>query len=763
MMASGTPGAVFPQRRVDAAPSACNKLTLERKTWVSRRFVLDSCIARPLLVALLFFAALASPLFAQEEEATEATTDDAAATAPAADPPPLGSQVPPDENYCAMCHGESDLWDEKARRLFISSEHLAVDAHYLKGVNCHDCHGGDHSSQAVNEAHATDSGFRPLAEVRNICAKCHQNPELELHKGVHAKAGAKDPQGQGTTLQCSQCHGGDMHRLLPAVNAESPLSVENQVKTCGHCHDKYQKSYLDGIHGHALVDAGLKATASCTACHGTHGIYWAADKRSTLHAANVAATCGACHQKIAERIAQSVHGPQAISARQAGAATASSRPRQAPTCTSCHEGHQRRFVDADRYRIGLPNLCSNCHAEESGSYAMAIHSELTEVGYVPAANCAECHGAHDMQSLASSESPAAHALRVQSCRQCHPAAPERLFSFSPHADHRSRRAGSSLHEIYAGFMTVLVVVFGVLGVHALLWFVRSLVDVLRHGRRAPLTPGGIAYRRYSGTNRWAYTALVTSFLGLALTGLPLKYSHHNWAVSLSYALGGFQAVGKWHRLFALLAFACSLVAVGALVSALYRGWRRGDAWSSLFFGPDSLLFRGRDFRDAWNMVRYFFGQGPKPTFERWGYWEKFDFWGAWVAIVIIGGTGFILWFPQLFSLAFPGSLLNAAKVIHSTQALLAVGLLFAIHFFNTHLRAEQFPGDVSVMTGLVGEQRLAEERPEYLRRLADEGRLEQHRVVAPSRAVLRSVRLGGLLATLMGLFLLVGTLIAAME
>jgi len=134
-----------------------------------------------------------------------------------------------------------------------------------------------------------------------------------------------------------------------------------------------------------------------------------------------------------------------------------------------------------------------------------------------------------------------------------------------------------------------------------------------------------------------------------------------------------------------------------------------------------------------------------------------------VAVVIIGGTGLILWFPQLFSLAFSGTLLNVAKVIHSTQALLAVGLLFAIHFFNTHLRAEQFPGDVSVMTGLVGEQRLAEERPEYLRRLADEGRLEQQRAVAPSRAALRGIRLGGMVATLLGLALLVGTLIAAME
>ncbi len=718
---------------------------------------------RAMLVLAALFVLVASVPAALAQDDAESSSDEAAATAVVDAPPALGSQIPQDDNFCALCHGESDLWDENARRLFVSPEHSAVDVHFLKGVNCHDCHGGDHTSQAVNEAHATASGFRPLSEVRTICAKCHAAPALELVKGVHAKAGAKDAQGQGTALQCNQCHGGEAHRLLPTADARSPLFVDNQVNTCGHCHEKDQQSYRDSIHGHALYQAGLKTTASCADCHGAHGIYWAADKRSKLHVANVAETCEACHQGIADRIARSVHGPQAISAQATDAAARSNKRRQPPTCTSCHDGHQRRFVAADRYRVGLPNLCSNCHADESGSYAMAIHSELTEVGYVPAANCAECHGAHDMKSFTSSDAQAAHTLRVQACRQCHPAAPERLFAFSPHADHRSRRAGSSLHEVYAGFMSVLVVVFGVLGVHALLWFVRSLVDVLQHGRLAPLTPGGVAYRRFSGTHRWAYTVLLTSFLALALTGLPLKYSQHTWAQSLAYGMGGFEAVGVWHRFWAVLAFACCLIAIGALVRALYRGRRRGATWSGLLFGPDSLVFRGRDFRDALHMLRWFTGQGRKPTFERWGYWEKFDFWGAWVAVVIIGGSGLILWFPQLFSLAFSGTLLNVAKVIHSTQALLAVGLLFAIHFFNTHLRAEQFPGDVSVMTGLVGEQRMAEERPDYLQRLADEGRLEQHRSMAPSRAVLRSIRLGGLLATLMGLALLIGTLIAAME
>ena len=69
--------------------------------------------------------------------------------------------------------------------------------------------------------------------------------------------------------------------------------------------------------------------------------------------------------------------------------------------------------------------------------------------------------------------------------------------------------------------------------------------------------------------------------------------------------------------------------------------------------------------------------GPKPTFERWAYWEKFDFWGAAADIVIIGSTGMILWFPVWFCQYLPGEAVNISKVIHSTQALLAIVLLFA--------------------------------------------------------------------------------------
>jgi hypothetical protein len=49
----------------------------------------------------------------------------------------------------------------------------------------------------------------------------------------------------------------------------------------------------------------------------------------------------------------------------------------------------------------------------------------------------------------------------------------------------------------------------------------------------------------------------------------------------------------------------------------------------------------------------------------------------------------ILWFPNFFCAFLPGQTLAVSKVIHSTQALLATGFVFAIHFFSTHFRPDK--------------------------------------------------------------------------
>jgi cytochrome b subunit of formate dehydrogenase len=275
-------------------------------------------------------------------------------------------------------------------------------------------------------------------------------------------------------------------------------------------------------------------------------------------------------------------------------------------------------------------------------------------------------------------------------------------------------------------------------------------------------PGAPAYVRFGPFHRTAHALLMTSFLGLAATGLPLKYSHYEWAKQLAWLLGGFGSTGIWHRIFGVLMLGCLAVYVILLARRFREERRAGTARAGVLFSPDSPVPHWRDIRDFFRMVGWFLGLGPKPTFERWAYWEKFDFWGACSDVILIGTTGLVLWFPNLFCTFLPGSALNYAKVIHSTLALLATGFVFAIHFITTHFRAEKFPADVSVFTGLVSEEEFKHERPELFERLSREGELEKLRTEVPSRRHLWLITIGGLLAYFAGLALLAAMVIAAL-
>jgi len=685
--------------------------------------------------------------------------------------PPEGSQLPPEENNCLACHGEAELWEGDTLRLYVSRESLAEDVHFLRGVNCHDCHGGDPASFDVPEAHATEVGedaqgvlpFRsPLDEVEKRCGHCHRDQAIELVKGMHAKAGEKDQRGAGTLMACGTCHGETVHGMLPVDDMRSPVFLDHQVETCGGCHPEAWDTYKRSVHGLGLSESGLLVTASCADCHGAHGVYLAADERSTLHPNNAAATCGACHRFIEERLAKSIHGRRDEATDPTEEGTLAANKKQTPTCTTCHRGHDFADPDSLVFRLQLPNRCGNCHQKLSSRYAMSIHGQLTELGYGPGAKCSDCHGAHDILSMEDPRSRLSAENRMATCRKCHLYASKNFLQFDPHADHTDRARDPLLYWVYRTLITLLIAVFGFFGLHSVLWFARSLIDALRHGRPGRLVPGETAYMRFGPFHRMSHTFLLVSFLGLALTGLPLKYSHYPWAKTLAYFLGGFQSTSVWHHVFGLVNLGCLVVYLARMVRHFFSGCRQGVSPRVLIFGPDSPVPNLRDVRDFFRMVGWFFGLGRKPAFERWSYAEKFDFWGAMAGIVILGSTGLILWFPNLFCSFLPGVSLNIAKVIHSTQALLATGFVFAIHFFNTHLRVEKFPADLSISTGLVSEEELRDERPEFFERMRREGKLEQLRATVPSAKTLWFAMLCGAVALAVGLGLLLGILAGAL-
>lgn len=703
------------------------------------------------------------PANASDAPAGDAAPTDAAPAGAVADadlplPPLKGSQLVEDDNACVNCHAEPDLWDEANKRLLIPREPLAHDIHFAKGVNCHDCHGGNPETRMVNQAHAAEDGFRvKLADMKFRCLHCHEPQATELAAGPHSKA-TKAADGSATALQCGECHGSQHHALRSHREAESPMFLDQQVKRCGECHKKDHETYLQSVHGRGLTESGLLVTASCSSCHGGHGMFKANDERSPLHVTKVADTCAKCHRFIKERLLDSVHGGGQAAGRIAERASPGGTQRQTPTCTHCHQGHDFHDPKSTVFRAALTDRCGNCHQDLSKRYADSLHGQLTNLGYGPAAKCSDCHGAHDIHAIKDPRSKLAGENRVATCAQCHPKANVNFVAFDPHADHRNPERSAVLHYTFVGMEFLLLSVFSFFGLHTALWFVRSLIHRWRHGIPRRLEPGKVAYVRFATYHRVLHAIIIVSFLGLALTGLPLKYSAEPWAKWLAAAIGGFESTSFIHRVCAVLTVFYFVAHLLWLANKVVECRREKWKWRAIFFGPDSPVPGMRDLRDIVRMFGWFVGICQRPRFDRWTYWEKFDYWAVFWGVGIIGASGLILWFPEFFCLVLPGQVINIAKVIHSEEALLATGFIFTIHFFNTHLRAEKFPMDMSMLSGYVSEDEMHDERPEYVERMREAGRLEEVKGTVPSSRRLRTIMFGGYVALTVGILLLLGIL-----
>jgi cytochrome b subunit of formate dehydrogenase len=237
-------------------------------------------------------------------------------------------------------------------------------------------------------------------------------------------------------------------------------------------------------------------------------------------------------------------------------------------------------------------------------------------------------------------------------------------------------------------------------------------------RLAPAEP--VAYQRFDTANRLLHGMLMFSFLGLAFTGMPLLFSDAPWATALAAVFGGGRAAGVVHRVFASIMIGCFLTHVFRLMHRLYVKKELEVLW-----GPASMTPQPRDLVEMLAHIRWFFRLGPKPSFDHFTYWEKFDYWAVFWGMGVIGGSGLVLWFPETFSRVLPGSWFNIALLVHGEEGLLAVGFIFTIHFFNSHLRPDKFPMDPVIFTGRVSRHELIEERPAEFERLQRARTLEE--------------------------------------
>ena len=239
-------------------------------------------------------------------------------------------------------------------------------------------------------------------------------------------------------------------------------------------------------------------------------------------------------------------------------------------------------------------------------------------------------------------------------------------------------------------------------------------------------------QRFTPALRNLHIVVMMAFLGLAATGLPLLFSDASWAPVLASLFGGFRGAGRVHRFFgATLLLAVVWHAGGIAWRAFVRGER------GLFWGPDSMVPQPRDVVQFFEQLKWFFNRGPAPKFERFTYWEKFDYWAVLWGTALMGAAGLVLWFPVAASRVLPGWMFNIALFVHGAEATLAIGFIFVVHFFNGHLRPGKFPMDLVIFTGRVSREELRHERQGQYERLTAAGALDSLAVdgAAPSEIV----------------------------
>lgn len=220
-------------------------------------------------------------------------------------------------NLCGECHSTESERTKDFVRLPIAVGNYLASVHgkrWQEGKDtavCTDCH-GYHDIRYAQQPEARTNSLN----VANTCGGCHKDVTNEYVQSIHGKA---HQMGLADAPTCTDCH--DEHLIQrPGEAAAKSYAERRATELCGTCHtdpelvSKYGisggvvNSYLDSYHGWA-VDRGSALAATCTDCHEVHNIRSALDPQSSVHADNVVATCGKCHDDVNRTFAASyTHG-----------------------------------------------------------------------------------------------------------------------------------------------------------------------------------------------------------------------------------------------------------------------------------------------------------------------------------------------------------------------------------------------------------------------------------------------------------------------
>lgn len=606
-------------------------------------------------------------------------------TPPACADPTAKATAADEPEDCLSCHKTVEEVDDVA--LVVDEATWARTAHGAAKVECLDCH-----ADADGDPH---TGVKAVTR----CRDCHRAAVDGVRESVHAQNDGPIPAKKHP--RCASCHG-KIHTMAPMTELASPVHPMRLADTCGTCHADPKlaaeagvklvqpiAAYNASVHAQALAKG--EDAATCSSCHGSHDIRAARDEQSTVNHKNVASTCGACHEEIATTFAASVHGQ--ASARNI---------REAPTCTDCH-GEHRILGPGDKgspvFATNVPKMtCGRCHGDVRLTEKFALkttavtafedsfHGLAGRTGNRSVANCASCHGVHDILPSSDPRSHVHPDNLAATCGGCHPGAGTTF-------------AIGSVHVIASDEASVHPAVFWTrIGYRWLIWLVvggmvlHNALDLRRKARSPlprPVLPLAARRVRMSLPLRIAHGLVLASVTVLVWSGFALTYPGHWWASPLLAWEGTVTLRGWVHRGAAIvLLSACAFHLVHLAVD------RRARACIA------AMRPTRDDARELRERLRWYLGlRADMPRSPALGYAEKIEYLALAWGTVVMAVTGFILWFSTWSLTYLPAWVRDLATVVHFYEAVLATLAIVVWHFYFVIFDPLVYPMDTTWITG----------------------------------------------------------------
>ena len=531
----------------------------------------------------------------------------------------------------------------------------------LKDSDCLDCH----ADKTLSKTNAAGKEISLFVDLEKLRASAHK------------------------TNACAACHT-DLTERHPDDNvAAKPVN-------CRACHERQSESYRASVHGLALK-AGRADAANCKDCHDSHEVLPPISPASPLHISNQAKTCGECHDKEANDLAESVHGK----ALAAGV-------REAPTCTDCHSEHEIQALTGDEASRKISaDVCSRCHASERlntkynlpadrvRTFFDSYHGLASSYGSMLAANCASCHGYHKVLRSTDPNSTIHQAHLVETCGKCHPGATEKFALSRVHVDLETAKSTGDVGNqinwwVRRVYLLLIFVTIGGMLAHNGLLFLKKVSAHLRSTGRPVL--------RMKASQRWQHAVLAVSFIALAITGFALKFPDS----FVAKLLGSSEPLRRWsHRIAGVV-----LLLIGIYHIIYILRTRDGRQLVKDLFPVK------QDVADVIAAVRYLVGvSSEKPRISRFGYAEKMEYWAVVWGTIIMGVTGLMIWFKMDVTHWLPRWLVDVALTIHYYEAILACLAIIVWHFYHVIFDPDVYPLNMACWDGKVSEHWQEEEHP----------------------------------------------------